>query len=291
MKKIIAAILALFCLSLFLPAAFAADDARFKPTIRVGVAVDTGETHYTFDIQTPNGFGGIGGIQDLDVVRPSEPRFYLATELPFAVTDRLTVALGADWAFSGAKKDIDILYTPAGSIDWERDGRSDWVKADFLVSYALIKNRSVVKDLSVVAGLRWDYQTMALDNPHNVVAINSGPGNTVDFRMQRLAPVFGVDCTFTGIKHGIFGGDLKLGFLAGPVVWGTVDFRESFSTPSFYRIKDDLSHGYVVNAFGEMTLLSGPIAPCADASLSLFIDYTKSTANGTVRGGAKPLGS
>ncbi len=50
---------------------------------------------------------------------------------------------------------------------WDRDGRSDWVTADFLVSYALIKERSVVKDLSVVAGLRWDYEDRPDGNAHN----------------------------------------------------------------------------------------------------------------------------
>ncbi len=44
--------------------------------------------------------------------------------------------------------------------DWDRENRDDWVTADFTVSYALIKDVSIIKDLSVVGSLRWGYRDM-----------------------------------------------------------------------------------------------------------------------------------
>ncbi len=100
-------------------------------------------------------------IKTLDVSLPNAGRLYLATELPYRVTDRLTVSLEGDWTFSGSGREMDEAYSgalAAAARQWDADGTLHWVSADFLVSYALIKDAALIKDLSVVAGLRWDYQ-------------------------------------------------------------------------------------------------------------------------------------
>jgi hypothetical protein len=283
MKRILIGLLALSCVVVLVPAAFAAEDAAgtpfFNPTLRVGVAFDLSDTHYKF----ANKGVPLFGLLSEDLKFPADARFYIATELPFAVTDRLTLALGADWSFSGTEKDI-IEDLGFAHRSWERDGRADWVSADFLASYALVKNTGVIKDLSVVGGLRWDYQNMSLDNPRVTFGfVVNSPLDTFDFRMQTLAPVLGIEATFTGFKSGIWGGDVKLGVLAGPIVWGALDHRETFATPTFvFRFKDNVSHGYIVKVSGEMTLLSGVITPRLEGSLSLFADYTGKSVNGVV---------
>jgi hypothetical protein len=223
MKKLIYGVFALFCLVVFIPAAFAedvagapgADTSWFKPTLRAGVAFDVADTHYTFVTKRLS----LLGATSINLNRPTHARFYLATELPFAVTDRLAVTLGGSWAFSGSERELREVYNSGGPRrTWDSDGTSHWVSADLLVSYALIKNTAVVKDLSVVAGLRWNYETMSFDNPHNTSGVASIPADTGDFRMQTLAPLFGLTCTFAVPKTDIWGGDIKLGFLAGPIV-------------------------------------------------------------------------
>ncbi len=283
MKRLFFGVFALFCLVVLIPAAFAAEDTmdtpRFNPSLRVGAAFDLTDTHYKFS----NKGLSIAGLISEDLKFPADARLYLAAELPFAVTDRLTLAIGADWSFSGTERDLveDLGFAHRS---WERDGRADWVSADFLASYALVKNTGVIKLLSVVGGLRWDYQNMLLDNPRVTGgAVANSVMDTFDFRMQTLAPVLGLEATFTGIKSGIWGGDVKLGVLAGPIVWGALDHRETFLTPFFvFRFKDNVSHGYLVKVSGEMTLLSGAITPGLEGSLSLFADYTGKSVNGVV---------
>jgi hypothetical protein len=164
------------------------------------------------------------------------------------------------------------------------------VTADFLVSYDLVKDISIVKDLSLVAGLRWDYENSSYVSPHNVSEPEpvSSPADTIDYRMQTLAPVFGLDCTLKGFKSGIWGGDFRLGVLAGPVVWGRVDYRETFMLPQALVFKDDIYRGYIVKVSGQAPVISGTITPRVDASLSLFVDYTRTAVHGTVQGTFEP---
>ena len=118
---------------------------------------------------------------------------------------------------------------------WDSDGTAHWVSSDLLVSYALIKDRPIIKDLSVVAGVRWDYQTMSFDDPRNALNVLSSPADTVDFRMQTLAPVAGLSLTVGGLKSGIWLGDAHLRVLAGPIVWGNEDYRETFGVVTYHQ--------------------------------------------------------
>jgi hypothetical protein len=283
MKKIIAAILALFCLSLFLPAAFAADtDAWwFKPTLRVGVAFDAQRPLYNFTTKT----APLSGINSTDLNLTSTARPYFALELPFAVTDRLTIALDGDWSFTGAERELNEGINEGTSKRvLDSDGMSHWVSASLLVSYALVKDYNLIKDLSIVAGIRWDYQTMSFDDARDNFTLVSSPLDTIDFTMQTLTPVAGLSCTLAGIKSGLWGGDIHLGVLAGPVVWGHEDYRETFGNEALMTYEGDISHGYIVKALADVTVLSGQLAPCLDGSVSIFAQLTKTHVEGVVDG-------
>jgi hypothetical protein len=286
MKKIIIGIVALSCVAAFVPAAFAGDteDCRpwFTPTLRVGLAVDAQRPLYSFQTNgTP-----LLGISRIDLELRSVERPYLALELPFAVTDRLTLTLDGDWSFTGWERDINERYNfgTAGRT-WDSDGTAHWVSSDLLLSYALIKDRPIIKDLSVVAGVRWDYQTMSFGDPEHLVGVNSSPVDTVDFRMQTLAPVGGLSLTVGGLKSGIWLGDVHLAVLAGPIVWGNEDYRETFGSTAFtLKYQGDISHGYVVRGYGDITLLSGKITPTMEALLAFFAQLTKTSVHGDVDG-------
>ncbi len=282
MRRIVPVILALACLALFIPAAFAADDC-FQPTLRVGVAFDVKQPLYSFVRET----GTFANIRSTEVNpnTDSTARPYFALSLPFAVTDRFKVAVEGDWSFTGSERRLnEKINDGLGSRVFDSDGTSHWVSADFLVSYALVKDAPVIKDLSVVAGLRWDYQTMSFNDPRDVFNILTAPTDTIDFTMQSLTPVAGLAFTFAGFKRGIWGGDMHLSVLAGPVVWGHEDYKETFINAGFITYKGDIDRGYLVRAFGDMTLLSGKIAPRLDGSVSFFALFTKTNVKGEVDG-------
>jgi hypothetical protein len=295
MKKMFLCVFLFSSIFLFAAAALAGEDVSktgtadrqwFKPTLRVGYAFDIGDTEYSL-MTEKTALAGLAGL-DLDI--PSAPRVYLATELPVAVTDRLTLSLGGSWSFytsAGSFNDLQI-GTGGGwsSRRWERDTRGDWATADFTASYAFVKDVSIIKDLSVVGALRWNYTDMHFSDPRVVGgAVASNPADTTDIEMQYLTPVFGLACTLAGRESGFFGGDIKLGVLAGPIAWSKVEWEEQFATPTFqFRFKGHPSHGYVVNAYAELPVFSGTIRPGLDGSLSFFADYTRTSIYGSVDG-------
>jgi hypothetical protein len=280
-------------LSLFLlvPTAFAGEDGSgtdtadrpwFMPTLRVGCGFDVGDTVY--DLKTRG--VALAGLTRSNPKLPSTARVYLAAELPVAVTDRLTLSLGGSWAFYTRARDVhESINTIFSRRDWERENRDDWVTADFTVSYALIKDVSIIRNLSVVGSLRWDYRDVLFTNAHNDVFLNSAPTDELDIQMQSLAPVFGLTCTLAGRESGFFGGDITFGALGGPVVWSDVEWREGFAAPAFqFLMKGNPSHGHIVNAFVELPVYSGTIKPGLDGSVSFFADYTRTAVRGNIDG-------
>jgi hypothetical protein len=285
MKKIVFAIAVMVCAVLFVSAAFAAGKAAvsgsdategawwFKPSLSVGYAFDIADSQYTF---TNRGVTLIGAAK-MEVEPPSLSGIYIAGEFPFAVTDRFKLALGGSWTPSFTNDDMREGYNNSPILNnrkWDVDNNYG-VTADFLASYVVLKNLSFIKDVAVVAGVRWDYHSMSFDEPTSV-GILSAPGDTMDLSMYTLAPVFGLTSTFKGFKSGIFGGDMSLGILAGPIVFGHVNYKERFGNGTLaLRSDDDFGGGYLLKVFGEITALSGKITKRTEGSLSIFAQYTR----------------
>ncbi len=289
MKKIMIGIIAVFCMVLFASAAFAGEKGSegtywapwFKPALYVGYAFDASSPNFTFNTRGIN----IAGATKIDIAPPRLSGIYLAGELPINVTCRLKLALEGSWTGSLTNRDMgEKINSVVGARVWDLDNNSDAVTAAFLASYAFVKDLSFIKDVSAVAGIRWDYHTMSFDEPFNLTPVLlSSPGDTLDLSMHTLTPVFGITSTFKGFQSGIFGGDMKLGFLAGPIVWGHVNYRESFGNTIVLRSDDDLGGGYLLKVFGEIMALSGKITPGIDGSLSVFAQYTRSKTGGGVK--------
>jgi hypothetical protein len=275
MKKIMIGIVAVLCTILFVSAAFAWE---FKPALSVGYAFDASTPHYTF---TPRNIG-LAGVTKIDIKPPHLSGIYLAGELPFALTDRLKLALEGSWTMSLTNNDMQEVYNNGvARRSWDLDNNSDMVTVAFLTYNAFIKDVSFVKDVSAVAGVRWDYHTMRFDEPI-ATGIASLPSDTMNLSTHTLAPVFGVTGTFKGFKSGIFGGDMKLGVLAGPIVWSHLNYKERFALAATFRSSDNLNGGYLLKVFGEITALSGKIMRGMDGSLSVFGQYTRSKTGGTL---------
>jgi hypothetical protein len=289
MKKVLISCVVAVCMILFASAAFAGEQAKgegnnwatwFKPTVSVGYAFDASQPHYTF---TTRDFALLGATK-IDIKPPRLTGIYLAGELPVQVTSRLKLALEGSWTWSLTNDNMDEVYNHGTARrSWDLDNNSDMATVAFLASYAFIKDLSFIKDISAAAGMRWDYHTMRFDEPFKVIGVASSPADTIDFRMHTLEPIFGLTGTFKGFKSGIFGGDMKLGVLAGPIVWGHVNYKERFvGAGTLWHFNDDLSSGYLVKVFGEITALAGKISPGMDGSLSIFAQYTRSKASGTL---------
>lgn len=289
MKKIMIGIVAVLCAVSFASAAFAGEKGSddnywapwFKPAVRVGYAFDAIDPEYTF---TTRGLPLLGATK-IDLRVPRLSGVYVAGELPFAVTDRLKLTLEGSWTWSLTNDAMkEVGNNGGGRRNWDLDNNSDAVTIDFLASYAFVKDLSFIKEIAVVAGVRWDYHTMRFDEPFKSVGIAGSPADTIDFRMHTLAPIFGLTSTFKGFQSGIFGGDINLGFLAGPIVWGHVNYRENFGgAGTSWHFNDDLSSGgYLFKIFGEITAVSGKITRGVDGSISLFAQCTLSKTGGTL---------
>jgi hypothetical protein len=280
MRKMMIKVLMLACVVLFASMAFAEGvkvndpakqdrEPRFKPTLSVGYAF-LGDTSMKF-VARGGTFFGVGKI-DLKV--PSVSGLYLAGELPFALTDRLTLTLGGRWAFSGSSTEATEVYNSGIALrNWDSDDR-DWVTADLLLSYAFVKNVFFLRDISGVLGFRWDYQKVSFDDPQ-AQGVLSLPTDTITFRMNTYSPVLGLTSTIKGFKYGIFGGDIKLGGFGSPIAWGNMKYTEEFAQTTRLRFDDDLNRVYYFNVLGEITALSGKIGSGVEASLSIFAQYTK----------------
>jgi len=280
MKKITIKILALVCVVLFASMAFAEDtkvnnpvkqdrEPWLNPSLSVG---------YAFSGDTPIKFvargGSFFGVTKIDVKVPGISGVYLAGELPFALTDRLKLTLGGRWAFSTWDDRMEAIYNNGVGI---RNFDSDdhyWITADLLLSYALIKNVSFLKDISAVVGFRWDYQKMSFEDPTSL-GVASSPTDKLTFKLSTYSPVLGLTSTFKGFKSGIFGGDMKLGVSGSPISWGNMKYNEDFGPTGHLRVDDDLDRAYYFNVLGEITALSGKITTGVEASLSIFAQYTK----------------
>jgi hypothetical protein len=244
---------------------------RFKPTFSVGYAFG-GDTHIRF---TRASSTSVLGASKIDLKTPDFSGIYLAGELPFALTDRLKLTLGGRWASTGSAEDRKEVYNNGiANRYWDSDD-SYWVTADLLLSYAFVKDVCFIKDISAVAGFRWDHQKMEFESPHTPIGVLNSPLDAIDFRMNTYSPVLGLTSTFKGFKSGIFGGDMKLGVSGSPVGWGDITYREEFGQASKIHCDSKLNRSQFFNVLGEITALSGMITPCAEASLSLFAQYTK----------------
>lgn len=280
MKKIsFIKVILLFCMVLFAASAFAADGAatpRFKPSISVGYAFSGGTD---FDFTSVDG-GTIYGGSRFDHSIPTLSGVYVAGDLLFNFTNRLSLTAGVKGTVSlkNGTDDETVGFTPPSYAlrNWDADNRY-WCTADLLLSYAVVKDTSFLKDLSAVAGFRYDYHKMSFKNAQVTAGgLVSSPTDKTDIKMQTYSPVLGVTSTLQGFRSGIFGGDIKLSLLGSPFVFGKIDYTEGFADPAFrFEVAENFGRSYFLNIGAEVTAISAKIGPRADLTVALFGQYTQ----------------
>ena len=288
-------ILLLFCMVLFAASAFAADGAatpRFKPSVSLGYAFSGGTN---FDFASVDGTTIFGG-REFDHRIPNLSGVYIAGDLRFNVANRLSLTAGVKGTVSfknGTDDEMVGFAPPAFAVrNWDADDRY-WCTADLLLSYAIVKDASFLKDLSAVAGFRYDYHKISFKNAQVTAGgLVSLPADKTDIKMQTYAPVLGVTSTLQGFKSGIFGGDIKLSLLGSPFVFGRMEYTEGFADPAFkFEVADNFGRSYFLNLGAEVTAISAKIGPRADLTVALFGQYTqfviddKVTMTGVTGGG------
>jgi hypothetical protein len=236
---------------------------------------------YAFSAQTDFIFDGVNGASLLGARKittriPSLSGLYISGDLLFNFTDRLGLSVGGRWAFPLGSVSTHEEYNgnPAIGRDWDSD-RRDWVSADVLLSYILLKNVSFVKDVSLVVGFRGDYQNIKFKNAHNASGVASGMTDSVTYEIQSYSPVFGVSSTFKGFKAGIFGGDIKLALLGSPSAYTSLKYTETFASGASLNVDDRFSRTYFVNFAADVTAISAKLGSKADLSVIIFGQYTQ----------------
>ncbi len=296
MKKILfIKVCLLLCIVLFAASTFAADGAatpRFKPSLSLGYAFSGGTD---FNFTSVDGVGIFDGTK-FDHSIPNLSGVYVAGDLLFNFTNRLSLTAGVKGTVSfnnGTDEETVGLFLSSPAVrSWDPDNRY-WCTADLLLSYAIVKDASFLKDLSAVAGFRYDYHKMSFKNAQVTAGgVVSAPTDKTDIKMQTYSPVLGVTSTLQGFRSGIFGGDIRLSLLGSPFVFGRIDYTEGFGDPAFrFDVAENFGRSYFVNIGAEVTAISAKIGPRADLSVALFGQYTqfviddKVTMTGTNGGG------
>lgn len=259
---------------------------RFKPSFSMGYAFG-GDMDLTLSLADGPSLLGVTAAK-LEV--PSFSGVYIAGELPFAITDRLLITVAGRWAFNAADDASLELYNETNLFGrlWDSDGR-DWVTADLLVSYAVVKDLGFLKELSGAVGFRFDHHAMSFENAHRPRLVLSLPSNTIEYEMNTYSPVFGLTSTLMGPRSGIFGGDIKLSFFGSPVGFGDMNYKETFGPTIALEYDGGLDDVAFYSFSGEFTALSGKVSPGMTASLSVFGQYTEFFVEGGVTAVSSPI--
>lgn len=253
-----------------------ATTSRFKSSLSLGYAFSGGSD---FNFSSDDG-GNIFSGREFKHKLPGLSGVYVAGDLRFNFTNRLSLTAGAKGtaSFKNGNDDETVSFPPPGFAvrNWDADDRY-WCTADLLLSYAIVKDASFLKDLSAVAGFRYDYHKISFKNPQVPGGgLMSLPTDKTDIKMQTYSPVLGVTSTLQGFRSGIFGGDIKLSLLGSPFVFGRIDYTEGFADPIFkFEVAENFGRSYFVNIGAEVTAISAKIGPRADLTVALFGQYTQ----------------
>lgn len=271
-----------------------------NPAISVGYLWHSGTTEYTLQ---GNIGAGLGGNPGRKYRYETSSAVYLAGKLPFTFGKRLEATLSGSWAIPAGSSDVSMnnypnryLITPSSWRDWKSE--TDWVTGDFQVSYAILKDEDILKALSPVVGLRYDYWKTKYFDPHNVRPnlVVAAPWDTGEFRTSSLLPYIGLTLTIGGLQSGAFGGDLKFGAMGGWIAWGKVKHYETRDLGGIRHdtYKGKLNGGGSLFDFGEFfidyTVFRLPLSQKIQGSLSLFAKYNLFYGSGKLDSTRVPAG-
>jgi len=271
-----------------------------NPAISVGYLWHSGTSEYTLSTYGP----GLGGVRERLYEFETSSAVYLAGRIPFTFGKRLEATLSGSWAIPVGSSDVNDAEFAMPDEQFYFGGRSwksktDWVNGDFQVSYAILKDLDILKALSPVVGLRYDYWRTKYYDPHNVTpgfAVAS-PADTGKFQTSSLLPYIGLTFTIGGLQFGTFGGDLKLGAMGGWIAWGKV---KHYETRDMGGIRHDTfkgklhGDGYLFDFaefFIDYTVFSLPLSQRIQGSLSLFAKYNLFYGGGELEGTRMPAGT
>lgn len=236
------------------------------------------------------GFRGIGSL-DIDTDEIARP--YFAFGLPIAVMDKWSVSVNGDISFTGSDDlgvDNAFFNNTNGALidvrDFQSTDKAYWGSVDLLVSYDVGDYVSSASDARVFGGVRYDYGFVRANNP--LPSLLSASADFMHYRQETITPVVGINTTFKGATQGIFGGDVHLSAMAGPIVWGRSDYRDNILTGPVFVTNmlhhaGDLNGGYFWKLYGDVDVVSREAFKSAgmDGGISLFGQVSQTNATGS----------
>jgi hypothetical protein len=296
MKRVILlSVLVLAALLAFAPA-FAADEGGsspglvLRPSISIGYVGDMGDLGYSLSTvrETP----ALGGIPVREFNYHDYSSLYIDAALAATIGERLGAEISTRWAVPTHTDELnqeDYHVVPpshSGGRTWE--ARTLWSVTDVNVSYALVKDASILKSFAPKVGVRWDYWDIEGDDPfdrHGAIVVYA-PSDTMEFYASTVMPYAGLSMTFGGLQWGMFGGDLEVEAVAGFLAWGETKHDELRNSGGFRNdvFEGDLNSGYFYEISLDYTLLTLEFSPKVTGTAGIFGRISGYHATGDLEG-------
>lgn len=109
------------------------------------------------------------------------------------------------------------------------------------------------KQLSLLAGLRFDRYSNKFKNPSNAVAVTSNPNDTADVNSDGWIPLVGTQYVYADTTT-----NLTVRAVGFPVLLGSFKYRESVGGANALEGSGNWTSGYFLEIFGEYSKRIGP---------------------------------
>jgi hypothetical protein len=152
--------------------------------------------------------------------------------------------IGSGW-YLVPSKDNEIEVFNFGTASRNFDTDLQWWYVDGLFA--------VGKQLSLLAGFRFDRYSNKFKNPSNAIGVGTNPNDTADVNSDGWIPLVGTQYAYSDATT-----NLTVRAVGFPVLLGTVKYRESFGGATALEGKGNWTRGYFLEIFGEYAKKFGP---------------------------------
>jgi hypothetical protein len=232
---------------------------------------------------------GIGGTTLREYEYHNFSSLYIDGTLSADFGERLGAEISTRWAIPTSTNDVrhkDFNGPLLGGRTWNT--YTLWSVLDANVSYALVKDASVLKSFKPKVGVRWDYWKMYYEDPFDVspgFAV-AAPWDTAEFYSSAIMPYAGFSATFGGLQWGMFGGDLEFEAVGGILAWGKAKHEETRDLGGTRHdvFEGSLDKGYFYELSLDYNVLTLELSPKVTGTVGVFGKLSGYHADGNLEG-------
>ncbi|MBN2224697.1 MAG: hypothetical protein JW765_08510 [Deltaproteobacteria bacterium] len=255
----------------------------FRPSVSVGYVGNIGDLDYNMYTHT----FGIGMTTMYDFTYRCYSSLYLDAGLAAGIGDRLAIEASVRWAPPGNTFHMRENVIIGGGLygrSWK--ATTSWLAVDGNISYAVVKDVSIIKSFAPKVGVRWDRWDIDGTHPYDVTsgwAVPS-PTDTMDSYVSILMPYAGFSLVLGGLQWGMFGGDLEIDAIGGPLAWGDVHHKAYYNLGIYRRLtmEGSLDRGYFYEVSLDYNVLTLDFSPKVTGTVGLFGRIAGYNAQGTL---------